>query len=213
MAKIQTVERAPRRRRGRCFRARGRRAAAHACRGAGNAGAGRWPPPPSSATACGHAARERELIRQSGLLRLSVPTAHGGAGASWSTVLGAARRLAQADSALAHVFGFHHLQAGCCSTARPSSTPISWNRPWRATCSGAMRSIRWTAASRRARRAGRLSHRRRQELQLGFGGLGPADLLGLAQAVRHGADRRAADARRGHHRQPGLGRLRPAPDR
>ena len=58
----------------------------------------------------GHAARERELIRQSGLLRLSVPTAHGGAGASWSTVLGAVRRLAQADSALAHVFGFHHLQ-------------------------------------------------------------------------------------------------------
>ena len=99
----------------------------------------------------GHAARERELIRQSGLLRLSVPTAHGGAGASWSTVLGAVRRLAQADSALAHVFGFHHLQvAGCCSTARPSSMPTSWNRPWRATCSGAMRSIRWTAAWSRA---------------------------------------------------------------
>ena len=35
----------------------------------------------------GHAAAERERIRASGLLRLSVPTAYGGAGASWSTVL------------------------------------------------------------------------------------------------------------------------------
>lgn len=58
----------------------------------------------------GHAAAERELIRASGLLRLSVPTAYGGAGANWSTVLAAVRRLAEADSALAHVFGFHHLQ-------------------------------------------------------------------------------------------------------
>lgn len=58
----------------------------------------------------GHAAHERELIRQSGLLTLSVPVEHGGAGALWSTVLGAVRRLAEADSALAHVFGFHHLQ-------------------------------------------------------------------------------------------------------
>ncbi|MCH3788367.1 acyl-CoA dehydrogenase family protein, partial [Campylobacter jejuni] len=49
-------------------------------------------------------------IRASGLLRLSVPTQYGGAGASWSTVLAAVRTLAEADSALAHVFGFHHLQ-------------------------------------------------------------------------------------------------------
>ncbi|WP_241050510.1 acyl-CoA dehydrogenase family protein [Achromobacter xylosoxidans] len=58
----------------------------------------------------GHAAVERERIRASGLLRLSVPTQHGGTGASWSTVLAAVRTLAEADSALAHVFGFHHLQ-------------------------------------------------------------------------------------------------------
>ncbi|MCV6800300.1 acyl-CoA dehydrogenase family protein [Achromobacter ruhlandii] len=58
----------------------------------------------------GHAAAERERIRASGLLRLSVPTPYGGAGASWSTVLAAVRTLAEADSALAHVFGFHHLQ-------------------------------------------------------------------------------------------------------
>lgn len=58
----------------------------------------------------GHAAAERDLIRASGLLRLSVPAAYGGDGASWSTVLAAVRRLAEVDSALAHVFGFHHLQ-------------------------------------------------------------------------------------------------------
>ena len=58
----------------------------------------------------GHAAAERELIRASGLLSLSVPVEYGGQGAAWSTVFRAVRRLAQADSALAHVFGFHHLQ-------------------------------------------------------------------------------------------------------
>jgi alkylation response protein AidB-like acyl-CoA dehydrogenase len=58
----------------------------------------------------GHAAEEREWIRASGLLTLSIPTEFGGAGASWPTVYAVIRILAQADSALAHVFGFHHLQ-------------------------------------------------------------------------------------------------------
>lgn len=58
----------------------------------------------------GHAAHERELIRASGLLNLSVPVEYGGQGQDWSTVFRAVRRLAQADAALAHVFGFHHLQ-------------------------------------------------------------------------------------------------------
>lgn len=58
----------------------------------------------------GHAHDERERIRASGLLTLSVPREQGGAGASWATVLRAVRRLAEADSALAHLFGFHHLQ-------------------------------------------------------------------------------------------------------
>ncbi|HEX3138665.1 MAG TPA: acyl-CoA dehydrogenase family protein [Rhizobacter sp.] len=58
----------------------------------------------------GHAAHERELIRQSGLLTLTIPTAHGGQGGDWSTLYRALRRLAEADSALAHLFGFHHLQ-------------------------------------------------------------------------------------------------------
>lgn len=58
----------------------------------------------------GHAAHERELIRASGLLTLSIPREFGGQGADWATVYAVVRRLAQADSALAHLFGFHHLQ-------------------------------------------------------------------------------------------------------
>src|ERR1700712_4438486 len=58
----------------------------------------------------GHAAHERELIRASGLLELSIPAEYGGQGFDWSTVFRAGRRLAQGDAALAHVFGFHPLQ-------------------------------------------------------------------------------------------------------
>ncbi len=58
----------------------------------------------------GHAAREREAIRASGLLALSVPVALGGTGAGWARVLGVVRAMAEVDSALAHVFAFHHLQ-------------------------------------------------------------------------------------------------------
>lgn len=58
----------------------------------------------------GHAAAERELIRASSLLALSIPAQHGGLGADWDVTLRAVRTLARADSALAHVFGFHHLQ-------------------------------------------------------------------------------------------------------
>jgi alkylation response protein AidB-like acyl-CoA dehydrogenase len=58
----------------------------------------------------GHAAAERELIRDSGLLTLTIPTVHGGQGGDWSTHYRALRRLAEVDSALAHLFGFHHLQ-------------------------------------------------------------------------------------------------------
>lgn len=58
----------------------------------------------------GHAAAERELIRASGLLHLSIPRKYNGLGADWSAILDIVRRLARVDSALAHVFGFHHLQ-------------------------------------------------------------------------------------------------------
>lgn len=58
----------------------------------------------------GHAAHERELIRASGLLALTIPRELGGLGADWPVLYRSLRRLAQADSALAHLFGFHHLQ-------------------------------------------------------------------------------------------------------
>jgi len=58
----------------------------------------------------GHAAPERQLIRNSGLLLLSVPRSQGGLEADWATIYRTIRLLAQADSALAHVYAFHHLQ-------------------------------------------------------------------------------------------------------
>ncbi|SAK74178.1 Acyl-CoA dehydrogenase-like protein [Caballeronia temeraria] len=58
----------------------------------------------------GTAFHERRLLRESGLLRLSLPVEHGGDGAPWSTTLDVVRRMAQVDSSLAHLFAFHHLQ-------------------------------------------------------------------------------------------------------
>jgi alkylation response protein AidB-like acyl-CoA dehydrogenase len=58
----------------------------------------------------GHAARERQWLRASGLLALSVPREYGGLGASWQTIGAVVRIVARADSALAHLLGFHHLQ-------------------------------------------------------------------------------------------------------
>jgi alkylation response protein AidB-like acyl-CoA dehydrogenase len=60
----------------------------------------------------GTALRERALLRESGLLALSIPRAQGGAGASWATTLSVVRRLARVDGSLAHLFGFHHLLLG-----------------------------------------------------------------------------------------------------
>ena len=58
----------------------------------------------------GHAAAERGFVRDSGLLALSVPRDYGGHGASWRTIGDVVRIVARADSALAHLLGFHHLQ-------------------------------------------------------------------------------------------------------
>ena len=52
---------------------------------------------------------ERDLIRHSGLLSLSIPTQYGGQGADWKTIFQTIRTIAQVDSSLAHVYGFHHL--------------------------------------------------------------------------------------------------------
>jgi alkylation response protein AidB-like acyl-CoA dehydrogenase len=58
----------------------------------------------------GHALAERELIRTSGLLALTIPEALGGLGGGVTELFHTVRTLAQVDSALAHVLGFHHLQ-------------------------------------------------------------------------------------------------------
>ncbi|HEY1611552.1 MAG TPA: acyl-CoA dehydrogenase family protein [Paraburkholderia sp.] len=58
----------------------------------------------------GHAAREKQLIAEAGLLTLAVPREFGGDGASWPRVYHAIRSLARVDSALAHLVGFQALQ-------------------------------------------------------------------------------------------------------
>lgn len=58
----------------------------------------------------GHALAERELIRASGLLSLTVPQALGGFGGGAPELFHTVRTLARVDSSLAHVLGFHHLQ-------------------------------------------------------------------------------------------------------
>jgi len=58
----------------------------------------------------GTALAERRLLRDSGLLTLAIPQALGGQGAGWPLIFRILRRLAEADSSLAHLFGFQHLQ-------------------------------------------------------------------------------------------------------
>ena len=69
---------------------------------------------------------ERDALRHSGLLALSIPTQYGGLGARWSETLGIVRELAKVDSSIAHVFGFHHLML---ATVRLFSRPDQW-QPW-----------------------------------------------------------------------------------
>ena len=78
----------------------------------------------------GHAAAERQAIRDSGLLGLSIPPQFGGWGADWPTVLQVVRRLAQVDSALAHVLAFHHLQL---ATLALYGSTEQQHRHWRDT--------------------------------------------------------------------------------
>ena len=57
----------------------------------------------------GNPKHERDLIRQSGLLSLSIKKEFGGQGADWATIFSTIQIIARADSSLAHVYGFHHL--------------------------------------------------------------------------------------------------------
>ncbi|MFJ9531050.1 acyl-CoA dehydrogenase family protein [Herbaspirillum sp. NPDC101396] len=58
----------------------------------------------------GHAAEQKELLRQHGLLLLVVPKEYGGIGASWSETFAIVRRIARVDSAMAHLLAFQTLQ-------------------------------------------------------------------------------------------------------
>ncbi len=57
----------------------------------------------------GTAKRERDLLRQSGLLNLLVPSEFGGSGSDWPEILKIVRIFSRVDSSLAHLFGFQHL--------------------------------------------------------------------------------------------------------
>lgn len=58
----------------------------------------------------GTAWTERQVLRDSGLLKLAVPAAFGGPETPWPTIYKIIRRFAEVDSSLAHLFGFQHLQ-------------------------------------------------------------------------------------------------------
>ena len=81
----------------------------------------------------GHAAAERELIRASGLLGLSIARDLGGIGGSVSDVLRVTRELAQVDSALAHVLAFHHLQLYGLALYTGPAAALHASRHWRET--------------------------------------------------------------------------------
>ena len=69
---------------------------------------------------------ERDALRASGLLALSIPREFGGLGADWEQTLDVVRILATADSSLAHVFGFQHLHL---ATVQLFGQPAQW-QPW-----------------------------------------------------------------------------------
>ncbi|TDY21125.1 alkylation response protein AidB-like acyl-CoA dehydrogenase [Paraburkholderia sp. BL6665CI2N2] len=58
----------------------------------------------------GHAAREKQWIADAGLLTLAVPREFGGLGARWPDIYETICKIAQVDSALAHLLGFTCLQ-------------------------------------------------------------------------------------------------------
>ena len=58
----------------------------------------------------GTAHAQRQLLRDSGLLTLAVPSEFGGKGYAWPDIYPVIRRLTEADSSLGHLFAFQHLQ-------------------------------------------------------------------------------------------------------
>jgi alkylation response protein AidB-like acyl-CoA dehydrogenase len=73
---------------------------------------------------------ERDLIRSSGLLKLTIPVAYGGDGQPLSVLLEVVRDLARVDPALAHVFAFHHLML---ASVRLYGSEAQWSGVYRET--------------------------------------------------------------------------------
>lgn len=78
----------------------------------------------------GTAKRERDLLRDSGLLTLFIPERLGGWGASWAEILTTVRIVARADGSLAHLYGFQHLLL---ATLQLFGEPAQWEPWFRAT--------------------------------------------------------------------------------
>jgi alkylation response protein AidB-like acyl-CoA dehydrogenase len=57
---------------------------------------------------------ERALVRDSGLLKIGIPVAWGGGGASWPTIMQVTQIIAAADSSMAQVYGFQHVLLATC---------------------------------------------------------------------------------------------------
>ena len=55
----------------------------------------------------GNPKKERDLIRESGLLKVLIPQEFGGLGGTWTDVVQIVRIFAKYDSSLAHVYGYH----------------------------------------------------------------------------------------------------------
>ncbi|SFM35280.1 acyl-CoA dehydrogenase family protein [Methylobacterium pseudosasicola] len=55
----------------------------------------------------GRPTAQLRLLKESGLLTLLIPKAHGGQGERWSTVLKIVREFAKVDGSLGHLFGYH----------------------------------------------------------------------------------------------------------
>lgn len=75
---------------------------------------------------------ERDRLRNSGLLSLSIPGQFGGLDASWSETFEVVREFARVDSSIAHVFGFHHLML---ATVRLFAQPSQWQTWFKLTAS------------------------------------------------------------------------------
>jgi alkylation response protein AidB-like acyl-CoA dehydrogenase len=66
---------------------------------------------------------ERDIIRDSGLLALSIPKEFGGLGGTWAETLETVRIIARTDSSIAHVYAFQHLML---ATTRLFGRPEQW---------------------------------------------------------------------------------------